>query len=140
MQEINLRDFYPFGEDSKIEVSDEVMAVLEESERQERNYKERVRRNKAYYSLHEDDGAIENDALFLAPSAEIATLGKWTEEEIRKALDSLPDKQRRRVYAHFILGIQQIEIAKSEGIEKAVVSITIKRGLRNMKIFLDFSL
>jgi len=135
MQEINLRDYYPFEEDSTIEVSDEIMAVLEESERQERNYTERVRWNKAYYSLHEDDGAIENNALFLAPSAEALTLCKWTEEELYKALDSLPDTQRQRIYAHFILGISKTEIAQTEGVRESAIRGSIERGLRQMKKF-----
>jgi len=133
MPKINLQDIYPSAENSTIEVSDEIMAVLQDSKRQERNYNERERRNKAYYSLHLDDGDIENYALFLAPSAEAATEQKWEMEELYAALDSLPDKQRRRVYAHYILGFSQVEIAKAEGVAERNIRHSISKSIVNLK-------
>jgi len=136
MQRINLREYYPFCEESTIEVSDEVLAVLQGEKRRERSYIERVRRNKAYYSLDLDDGAIENDALFLSPSPETVVERRQITEEVYAALDSLPDKQRRRVYAQYILGFSQTEIASAEGVDLSAVSRSIGRGLEGMKKFL----
>ena len=133
MAKVNLRDFYPLREDCIIEVSDEVAEALEEAKRLERNYIERVRWHKAYYSLDAHDGALERYAPFLPMSPEEIYERKAEIEQLYKALDALPDKQGRRVYAYYILGFSQKEIAKAEGVSDRVVGITIRRGLKNME-------
>ena len=60
---INLRDFYPYYTcDALVEVSDEIGAVLLESEQEEKNYWNRRGYHKAYYSLDWGDG-IEYDTV-----------------------------------------------------------------------------
>lgn len=99
MKTINLRDYYPFyHNDLFIEVSDEVASALQEAERQERNYLRRVVYNKAFYSLDAGDG-IEQTALFQAMSPCEIYERKMTMEQLYAALDALPDKQGRRLYA-----------------------------------------
>ena len=133
MKTINLRDYYPFyHNDLFIEVSDEVAVALQEAERQERNYLRRVVYNKAFYSLDAGDG-IEQTALFRAMSHCEIYERKMTMEQLYAALDALPDKQGRRLYAHYILGVPQTEIARAEGVGLTAVNNSIERGLRNME-------
>ena len=133
MKKINLRDLYPFyHNDLFVEVSDEVAAALAEAERMERNYIRRVYWNKAYFSLDAGDG-IEHEALFIALSPCELYERKVTAQELRSALNALPDTQGRRVYAHYILGLSKTEIARAEGVSKSRVSESIERGLRNME-------
>lgn len=133
MKTINLRDYYPFyHNDLFIEVSDEVASALQEAERQERNYLRRVVYNKAFYSLDAGDG-IEQTALFQAMSPCEIYKRKMTMEQLYAALDALPDKQGRRLYAHYILGVPQTEIARAEGVGLTAVNNSIERGLRNME-------
>lgn len=140
MKKINLRDLYPFyHNDLFVEVSDEVAAALAEAERMERNYIRRVYWNKAYFSLDAGDG-IEHEALFVALSPCELYERKVTEQELRAALNALPDTQGRRVYAHYILGLNKTEIARAEGVAKSRVSESIERGLRNMEKFLKNTL
>ena len=124
MPEINLRDFYPFCEDCMIEVSEEVAAFLHEAERQERSYIRYLQRYRAYYSLDVHE-------VFISPVAVFER--KHEIERLYAALDSLPDKQGRRVYAYFILGFSQREIAEAEGVSEAVVCVAICKGLENLK-------
>ncbi len=57
MTTINLREFfYWYKVDEYIEVSDEVAEELQADKRFEAAYAERVRYNKAFYSLDCDDG------------------------------------------------------------------------------------
>lgn len=56
-----------------------------------------------------------------------------TMEQLYAALDALPDKQGRRLYAHYILGVPQTEIAQAEGVGLTAVNNSIERGLRNME-------
>jgi len=47
-------------------------------------------------------------------------------------LSSLPDKQAKRITAHYVLGISQADIARAEGVSRNVVSASIRRGLRKL--------
>ncbi|MBS5062295.1 MAG: sigma-70 family RNA polymerase sigma factor [Hungatella hathewayi] len=140
MARINLRDFYPFyNNDLFVDVSDEVAAALVEAERREAAYRLRTYRHKAYYSLDREDG-IEHDALFVALSPCEIYERKITAQELRAALDALPEMQGRRVYVHFILGLSKAAIARAEGVSKVTVGQSIERGLRSMEKFLKKSL
>ena len=58
------------------------------------------------------------------------------EELIRRlyeAISSLPPMQARRVHAYYIAGIKQPEISRREGVHSSKVSVSIRRGLRNMR-------
>ena len=68
MTTINLKDFYYwYLSDELVEVPDEVAEELMASKRREAAHAERVRYNKAYYSLDCDDG-IEYSACLHEPS------------------------------------------------------------------------
>lgn len=136
MSKINLRDFYPFyNTDLFIEIPDEVEAALLEAERLERNFMRRRFYNKAHYSLDAGDG-IENDILFVSLTPCELYERKMTAEQLRAAMASLPDKQGKRIYAHYILGISKSDIARAEGVDEKAVRVSIERGLRNMEKFL----
>lgn len=61
---------------------------------------------------------------------------KVTMQELLAAIASLPDKQAKRVYAHFILGMTQTDIARVEGVSKMTVCYSIERALQTMEKFL----
>ncbi len=136
MAKINLRDFCPFyNTDLFIEIPDEVEAALLEAERLERNFIRRRFYNKAHYSLDAGDG-IENDIVFVSLSPCELYERKMTAEQLQAAMASLPDKQGKRVYAHYILGVSKSDIARAEGVDEKAVRVSIERGLRNMEKFL----
>lgn len=136
MAKINLRDFYPFyHSDFFIEISDEVETALLEAERLEKNYIRRRFYNKAHYSLDAGDG-IEKDILFVSLSPCEIYERKITAEQLQSAIASLPDKQGKRIYAHYILGISKLDIARAEGVNESAIRDTIERGLKNMEKFL----
>ena len=72
----------------------------------------RTYRHKAYYSLDRDDG-LEHEAVFVALSPHELYERKVTMQELHAAISSLPDKQAKRIYAHFILGMTKQDIALS---------------------------
>ena len=135
---INLRDYYPFyTHDEFVEVSDEVLAELRADRRYEKHHEQRVRRNKAFYSLDLDDG-IEASALACYndnPERIFAMMENHC--RLCRALNSLPEIQGRRVEAHYLLGKTQTEIAEAEGVTKESVNIAITRGLAAMKKYLQ---
>ena len=44
----------------------------------------------------------------------------------------LPDKQAKRIYARYILGMSNVEIATAEGVSKAAITYSIQRGMREL--------
>ena len=69
MTTINLKDFYYwYLSDELVEVPDEVAEELMASKRREAAHAERVRYNKAYYSLDCDDGIEYSACLHETPS------------------------------------------------------------------------
>ena len=136
MAKINLRDYYPFySVDLFVDIPDEVAEALAEAERLERNYIRRVFWNKAHYSLDAGDG-IEHDALFISLTPCEIYERKITAEQLYATIAALPDKQGRRIYAHYILGISEANIARAEGVCKSSISESINRGLRNMETYM----
>ena len=136
MKTINLREYYPqYKVDSLLEVSDEIALCLEEVKHQEHAYQTRRKRYKAYYSLDKGDG-IEEDILFVSLSPHEIYERKLTIQELYAAISSLPDKQAKRIYAHFFLGMSKRVIAKTEGVAEEAIRQSIKIGFRNIKIFL----
>ena len=133
MKVINLRDIYPhYTQDCFVEVTDEVADLFSEFDHKEAAYRLRTYRHKAYYSLDRNDG-IEHEALFVALSPHELYERKVTMQELHAAISRLPDKQAKRIYAHFILGMTKQDIARAEGVHEKVVRVAIERGLRSLE-------
>ncbi len=136
MTTINLHDFYYwYTQDEYMEVSDEVAGTLRASVRSEAAYTERVRYNRAYYSLDANDG-IEYSACQHELTPDEALELKERFFHLWNALNSLPEIQGRRVDAHIILGMTYREIALAEGVDKSAVRRSILSGIAQMKKYL----
>ena len=107
---------------------------MKEHDRLEAAYRRRTYYHKAHYSLDRGDG-IEYDALFVSMTPCELYERKVTMEQLHAAIAALPDKQAKRIYAYYFLGLTESAIAKSEGVSVASVSESIQRGLRNMETF-----
>ena len=129
---INLRDYYPFyTSDCFMEVSEEVAEMFKEFDRKEAAYRLRTYRHKAYYSLDRDDG-LEHEAVFVALSPHELYERKVTMQELHAAIASLPNKQAKRIYARYYLGMTVNEIAEVEGVDPSRVRDSIRRGLKQL--------
>jgi len=137
MKRINLREQYPnfYSTDTYIEVPDEVAEFMREYDREEAAYRRRTYYHKAFYSLDREDG-IEYCAVFSSVTPWEVYERKLTLEQLYAAISTLPDKQAKRIYAHFFLGLTMREIARSEKVSSAAISRSVLRGLRGMEKFL----
>ena len=136
MTRINLRDYYPFyHSDFFIEVTDEAAKQLKQFSRKDHADFEGRRVYKAYYSFDADDG-IEKEIILLVLSPEEIYERKMSNQELYAAINSLPEKQVKRIYAYFFLGMSKTQIAKIEGIDPNSVRGSIERGLKRMEKFL----
>ena len=141
MQTINLKQYYPFcKEDIFVEVSDEIVETFLLDKRAEATRDRRMFRYKAFYSLDCNDG-IENAAIGWAqPSPEDILVEREEMTTRLRLIAALPaalahatPTQARRVHAYYIAGIKQPEISRREGVHSSKVSVSIRRGLRNMR-------
>ena len=136
MKTINLKEYYEhITRDTYIDIPDEVYEVFEKSRKDEEAYQSRVYYHKAFYSLDRDDG-IEHSAIFLSSSPAEIYERKLTSTELHTAIATLPDKQAKRIYAYYFLGMSMTDIAKAEGVNKSQITRSIKKGLYSMEKFL----
>ena len=136
MTTINLKDFYYwYLTDVLEEVPDEVAEELIASKRREAAHAERVRYNKAYYSLDCDDG-IEYSACLHEPTPQELLDRMELFVHLWNALNSLPEVQGVRVEAHLILGKSYRRIAREQGVDKSAVRHSVKSGKAAMRKYL----
>lgn len=136
MKIINLREMYPsYPSDLWIEVSDEIAQTIKCFDLLESAFKLRTYRHKAYYSLDRNDG-IEKDILFVSLSPQELYEREMTRQELYAAMFRLPEKQAKRIYAHYFLGMSKAAIAKVERVDERAVRKSIQRGLMQMEKFL----
>lgn len=138
MKEINLRELYPdiYGADIFVEVTDEVWAAIQTSQRVEATYERQKFRYKAYYSLDHGDG-IEGCLLVQPLAPENIIENKWLYIELQNAIRKLPPAQRRRIYARFYLGRTIAEIARKERVDQRRVGKSIQCGLERLAWLLE---
>lgn len=139
MKIINLRNYYPsYLSDFYVEVTDDIIQLLKQLNQKDHADYERRRIHRAYYSLDIEDG-IEKDIVLLVLSPEAIYEQKLTHQELYAAVNSLPEKQAKRIYAHFFLNMSKTQIAQIEGVGESTIRESINRGLRNIKKFIKKS-
>ena len=136
MKYINLRELYPdvYKTDTLVEVTEEVFAVIQASDRAEDAYKRRMYRYKAQYSLDCNNG-IEKVVMVQPPTPEEILEDKQLREQLYAAVMALPDKQAKRIYAHFYLGMTPCGDICGE---KSTMQILIPCSVRNSLGFAQF--
>ena len=88
-------------------------------------------RYKAHYSLDCDNG-IENAILMKPQTPETLLEEKQFQEQVYAAVMKLPEKQAKRIYARYYLGMAVNEIAEVEGVDPSRVRDSIRRGLKQL--------
>lgn len=136
MKRINLKDFYPFyQEDYFIDVSDALAELFRRDKAKEDTLRRKQRFHHAYFSLDRNDG-IEKKIVYVSRSPEEIYERKITREQLHAAMESLTNRQARRIYAHFFLGISKADIARNEGVRTQLISESIDRGLKRIEYYL----
>lgn len=136
MKKVNFKKYYDhITTDTYHDIPDEVFNILEEYRKAEQAYHSKINYHKAYYSLDRDDG-IEHSALFVSLSPDEIYERKLTREQLHAAIATLPDKQAKRIYAHYFLGMSITAIAKAEGVNKSQITRSINRGLSHLEKYL----
>ena len=88
-------------------------------------------RHKAHYSLDCGNG-IEKAAVFRTATPEDIFEEKQFQEQVYATVMKLPEKQAKRIYARYYLGMTVNEIAEVEGVDPSRVRDSIRRGLKQL--------
>lgn len=133
MKVINLRDLYPeaYKTDTYVEVTEEVLDAIQAAQRMEAAYERRMYRHKAHYSLDYGNG-IEKAITDHVLTPENIFEAKQQQEQLYAAVMALPEKQAKRLYAHFYLGMTPVEIAHAEGVDSGSVRRSIRNGIKRL--------
>lgn len=133
MKTINIRELYPdmYKTDTYVEVTEEVLEAIQAAQRMEATYERRLYRHKAHYSLDYGNG-IEKATMTHAPTPEDIFEAKQQQEQLYAAVMSLPEKQAKRIYARFYLGMTPTEIADAEKVDVSCVRRSIRNGLKRL--------
>ena len=131
MKKINLRELYPdvYTTDFFVDVTEKVMETIRAAERAESAYERKMYRYKAQYSLDCENG-IENAVLLKPQTPEMLLEEKQLQEQVYAAVMRLPEKQAKRIYARYYLGMTVNEITEVEGVDSSRVRDSIRRGLK----------
>ena len=133
MQQVNLRELYPnvYNTDIFVEVTDEVQTVFLADKKAQEARERQMYRYKAFYSLDSNDG-IENLVIQHPMTPDEILEEKQLREQLYTAVMALPDKQAKRIYARFCLGMTAQEIAAAKGVAPRRVRNSIQNGLKNL--------
>ncbi|WP_331654261.1 sigma factor-like helix-turn-helix DNA-binding protein [Anaerotignum sp. MB30-C6] len=71
--------------------------------------------------------------MFISLSPDEIYERKLTSQQLHSAIASLPDKQAKRIYAHYFMGMSKTAIAEAEGVSEKAVRIGIERGLHTIE-------
>lgn len=136
MKTINLKEYYPnYTIDTFLDVPNEVAEMFESFSKAEIAYERKKYRYNAHYSLDRNDG-IEHSILFISLSPDDIYDSKLMHEQLHTAISTLPEKQAKRIYAYYFIGMSKTAIAKAEGVNKSQISRSISKALKNIEKFL----
>ncbi len=135
---IRIRDFYqnPVGEKEYVCVSKEVYDILADTFRKE----EHAQEMKNYRHLTRG-GYIEGTTEELASDQENClediVILRMDIETLKKAMQTLSDKQRERLSLYFVDGLSLRQIAERKGISYLAAWQSVELALKKIKKFFD---
>lgn len=131
---IDLRKEYPHLDStySEYPVSYKIDAMFEQYRLAEQALEKRRCRNGDVISLDNEPG-VEAHILERVPGPEEEVMRHIQNEELYKAMRSIPRKQAERIYAYYFMDMTLDEIAAAEGVSKSAVRKSIMLGKTELK-------
>lgn len=133
MKKIKLKDeYYWYGNDDCIEVSDEIAEVFTQFHKELERYRSKARYHRAFYSIDMDSG-IDKHILFVAATPDEIYEKKVSQEDMYAAINQLTETQAKRIYARFFHNMSVVRIAKIEGVSERAIRKSINNGLKKIE-------
>ncbi len=123
------------GKKITVEVSYEIFRFDTNYRRGEKRYTEEAKDNSSYEGFCElnEEFYMKIPEQITTPSCEMEIIKGFSKEELHKAIDQLPEKQRRRIILMFSYGLTTMQIANIENVAHPVIVKSIQRALLNLK-------
>ena len=138
MKYIDLRKEYPHLDSTYVEypVSYKIDAMFEQYRLAEQALEKRRSRNGDVISLENQPG-VEAHILERVPGPEEEVMRHIQNEELYKAMRSIPRKQADRIYAYYFMDMTLEEIAAADGASVQAVYYSIQAGKKDLKRILE---
>lgn len=124
---------YKTASGSKISV-EVTTSVKEELEQSDRKIRSQRRQDRRYLDNMDFIDGLSDAAMRYPQETDAADLVMRMESyrQLHVAVNELPEAQRRRVLLHFVDNLTHRQIAELEGVNRATVSHSIERALKQL--------
>ena len=125
------------GKKVKVEVNFEVWEFDKNDYWKQIWQKRKSKKEDSYENLCEIYAKNAISREFTSKSSEKEFMEKYEKEKLWKAVNSLPEKQRRRIILRFYYGLKISQIAKIENCSERGIKYTLLDALKNLKAMID---
>ena len=125
------------GKKVKVEVNFEVWEFDKNDHWKQIWQKRKSKQEDSYENLCEIYAKNAIPKEFTSKSSEKEFMEKYEKEKLWKAVNSLPEKQRRRIVLRFYYGLKISQIAKIENCSERGIKYTLLDALKNLKAMID---
>lgn len=122
------------GKKVKVEVNFEVWEFDKNDHWKQIWQKRKSKQEDSYENLCEIYAKNAIPKEFISKSSEKEFMEKYEKEKLWKAVDSLPEKQRRRIILRFYYGLKISQIAKIEKCDERRIKSTLSKALKNLRV------
>lgn len=126
------------GHLNKVEVSEEVYRVFDKFELQDIKELNEYDRHIEHSEIFENN--LESRAMEKPSSLEDEIIKKSTFDELKKAIELLPEVQKRRIKKYYFEDKTEQQIAEEENATQQSVHIILERALENLKKYLKIKI
>ena len=125
------------GKKVKVEVNFEVWKFDKNDHWKQIWQKRKSKKQDSYENLCEIYAKNAISREFTSKSSENEFMEKYEKEKLWEAVNSLPEKQRRRIILRFYYGLKISQIAKIENCYERDIKYTLLDALKNLKAMID---
>ena len=125
------------GKKVKVEVNFEVWKFDKNDYWKQIWQKRKSKKEDSYENLCEIYAKNAIPREFTTKSSENEFMKKYEKEKLWEAVNSLPEKQRRRIILRFYYGLKISQIAKIENCSERGIKYTLLDALKNLKAMID---
>ena len=115
----------------KVEISEEIFNALDKFELEDLSEMNEYDNHIEHSEIFENN--LNSRAINNSISLEDEVINKCTFEELKKAINKLPEIQKRRIKKYYFQEKTEREIAEEESTTQQSVHIVLKRALNNLK-------
>lgn len=119
------------GETQELELPQTLFEAFDQFEREDLSFLNEVDRH--YEHSEQTEGTLNKRAVRVPESVEETVSRRLESEALHKAINRLPEKQRRRVLCYYFEELTYAQIAQREGCAVQVIARSVKAAEKSLK-------